>query len=297
MITPGTRIGLIGRNGAGKSTLIRVLLGSESPDSGSVQRAENLSVAYFDQNREALNPETTLVKTLCPSGEYVDYRGGKIHIRSYLDRFLFSQTQMDMPVGRLSGGEQSRVLLARLMLTQANLLVLDEPTNDLDMATLDVLQDCLLDFPGAILLVSHDRYFLDQISNRLLAFSPTDRSGVLTSFADLSQWEQWHAEELAQKSEHEKQSSSQATISGPVATLPTPSAAKKKKLSFKEQRELDTMESTIQAAESRLAEFIRQSELPENQTRATRMAEIAKQMAETQSEIDRLYSRWSELEA
>ncbi|MCB1198250.1 MAG: ABC-F family ATP-binding cassette domain-containing protein, partial [Deltaproteobacteria bacterium] len=166
-IGPGSRIGLIGKNGAGKSTLIRTLLSTEKASAGKVFHADQLQVAYFDQNREDLDLEQTLSNAICPDGDHVQYNGNMIHVRSYLDRFLFTKQQYDMKVGTLSGGEQSRLLVARLMLQPANLLILDEPTNDLDIATLNVLEQCLQDFPGAIILVSHDRYFLDQISNQL----------------------------------------------------------------------------------------------------------------------------------
>jgi len=199
LLSPGTRVGLLGANGAGKSTLIRVLLGEELPDHGVMHRADQLTVSYFEQNRETLDKQISLVRTLCPHGDHVEYRGQMIHIKSYLDRFLFTSLQMDLAVGQLSGGEQSRLLIAKLMLQPANLLVLDEPTNDLDMATLTVLQDCLTDFEGALLLVTHDRYFLDQVANKILAFPPlkptrSKDSGTLVSFADLSQWESWFEE-------------------------------------------------------------------------------------------------------
>jgi ABC transport system ATP-binding/permease protein len=188
VLTPGTRLGLLGANGCGKSTLIRTLLGEELPSSGKITQSEHFSVSYFDQRRDTLNPTLSLSKTLCPLGDSVDFRGTRVHIRSYLDRFLFTPSQMDMPVGRLSGGEQSRILIARLMLTRANLLVLDEPTNDLDMATLGLLEECLVEFPGAIILVTHDRYFMSQVATQIMAFAP---NGELTAFATVSQWETW----------------------------------------------------------------------------------------------------------
>lgn len=295
MITPGTRIGLLGPNGAGKSTLIRVLLGTEAADSGTVTRSDFLSVAYFDQTRESLNPDLTVVKTLCPSGEYVDYRGAKMHVRSYLDRFLFTQAQMDMPVGRLSGGEQSRLLLARLMLTQANFLVLDEPTNDLDMATLAVLEECLTEFGGAVLLVTHDRYFMDQVANRILAFHPFENQragGSLVSFADLSQWEEWHSKQEDAAKAAAQTSAPASAPAGAAASTP----AKKKKLGFKDQRELDSMETNIRVAEEKLAQLTSESSLPENVSNSVTLAKLSREMAETQAEIDRLYSRWAELE-
>ena len=192
LITPKTRLGLIGQNGSGKTSLIKVLLGKEESSSGTVIHSDHLKVAYFDQTRETLNPEESVLKTLCPAGDTVSFAGNQIHIRSYLDRFLFSGSQMDMAVGRLSGGEQSRLLIAKLMLSRANLLILDEPTNDLDFATLAVLEECLRDFDGAVILVTHDRYFLDQVSNQLLAFPPPgSEGGKLESFASMMQWEDW----------------------------------------------------------------------------------------------------------
>lgn len=293
-VVPGSRIGLLGRNGSGKSTLIRVLLGVEEPTTGSVKRSDLLTVAYFDQTREALDPEVTLAKTLCPLGDYVDFRGSRVHIRSYLDRFLFTTGQMEMKVGKLSGGEQSRLLIARLMLTQANLLVLDEPTNDLDMATLTVLEDCLKDFQGAVILVTHDRYFLDQVANQIIAFSPIS-DGTVTMFEGLSQWETWHAEKLKIYEKNKSamnanlgsnQSSNQGAVGG---------AKKKRKLSFKDQRELDSMESTIHTAEEKLQILTTQSGLPENISNSIKLGKLMQEMATTQTEIEHLYMRWSEL--
>ncbi|MDR3606190.1 MAG: ABC-F family ATP-binding cassette domain-containing protein [Oligoflexia bacterium] len=285
LLTPGTRVGLLGRNGAGKSSLIRVLLGIDPPDSGEVFRSDNLSVAYFEQNRESLDPKVTLSKTICPVGDYVDFRGGRVHVKSYLDRFLFSSGQMEMAVGKLSGGEQSRILIAKLMLNEANLLVLDEPTNDLDMATLSVLEECLTDFKGAVLLVSHDRYFLDQVSTKIVAYPG------LHSFVGIDQWETWRKEA----------GRTSATPRNGVTSGKTPPAESvarasgKRKLSYKEQRELDSMESTIQEVESKLNALTTESERPENASNATQLAKITAEMSALQSEIERLYMRWSEL--
>lgn len=294
VLSPGTRLGILGRNGCGKSTLIRVLLGEEPASVGTVTRSEHFSVAYFDQRRDTLDPELTIMKTLCPTGDHVDYRGARVHIRGYLDRFLFTPTQMEMPVGRLSGGEQSRILIARLMLTRANLLVLDEPTNDLDMATLGVLEECLDDFPGAVILVTHDRYFMDQVATQILAFAPElvglpkPNDGKLTSFASLSQWETWMTE-LA---------TGRGVTSGSLSySLDKKAPAEKKRgLSFNEQREFASMEATIHSAEKRLAELNHEISLPQNLSNAPRLAELTRQMAETEREVERLYQRWSELE-
>ncbi|NDD91036.1 ABC transporter ATP-binding protein [bacterium] len=292
LISPGTRLGLLGLNGCGKSTLIRVLLGQEPATMGEIFRSDQLKVAYFDQSRETLDPTLTVLKTVCPSGEFVDYRDQRLHVRSYLDRFLFSPTQMEMTVGKLSGGEQARLLIAQLMLRPANVLVLDEPTNDLDMATLGVLEECLIEFDGAVILVSHDRFFLSQVANTILAF-PQEGS-ELVSFADLDQWENWITQ---QGRENRQKLSSQNTPAQSFGREETPPTSKKKKLSYKDQRELDMMEQTIAAAEARLAKATEESALPENMSNSVALARLSKEMDDAQKEIDRLYSRWAELES
>jgi len=295
ILSPGKRLGLLGSNGSGKSTLIRTLLGQEKPTSGTVTHSEHLSIAYFDQKRDTLDPNVTLCKTLEPLGDHVDYRGGRVHIRSYLDRFLFTSTQMDMKVGRLSGGEQSRVLIAKLMLTQANLLVLDEPTNDLDMATLGVLEECLKEFPGAIILVTHDRYFLDQVATQILAFPPDNLSSTLVSFSSLSQWEDWISNFTTNTTAtSEPKKTVETVVAEPVKTVEK-TTERKRKLGFKEQRELDSMEPTIHKLETRLAELSTESAKPENQSNSTRLTELMNELSKTQFEIERLYRRWEEL--
>lgn len=290
-LTAGSRVGLLGANGCGKSTLIRVLLGKEDVDHGSIERAEQLSVAYFEQNRETLDPGLTLVETLCPQGDYVDFRGGRIHIRSYLERFLFTADQMEMKVGHLSGGEQSRLLIARLMLTPSNLLVLDEPTNDLDMVTLSVLEECLKEFQGAVLLVTHDRYFLDQVATKILAFH---HAGDLIAFAGIEQWEAWQAEQELQK---KTRNTASTQNKDQEASAISSKHAKKKKLSFNEQRELDSIEANIQTAETELARLEAESMRPELASNAMRLSELSQQMGALQHEIDRMYSRWAELDS
>jgi ABC transport system ATP-binding/permease protein len=282
-LSPGSRIGILGQNGVGKSTLIRTLIGTEEPTSGTVFRSDQLSVAYFDQAREILNPDLTLVETLCPKGDHVEYNGKFVHVRSYLDRFLFSSLQMNMKVGTLSGGEQSRVLVARMMLRPANVLVLDEPTNDLDIATLNVLEQCLKDFNGALILVTHDRYFLDQVANQLLAFPPPGSADPnLVSFASFSQWEEWRpAKQVAAK----------------VVAAPTQTAKKVVKLSFKEQRELDSMEETIGKAEEKLKGLAYETSLSENLSNAAVLTDLSKQMAEVHAQLEKLYEHWAELES
>lgn len=296
IIGPKSRIGLLGPNGCGKSTLIRMLVSGEAPDQGEVVHAEKLQVAYFEQNRESLDPSLSVYNTVCPMGDYVDFGETKVHARSYLTRFLFSYDQMEMPVGKLSGGEQSRLLIARLMLKRANVLVLDEPTNDLDMATLDVLQEVLKEFNGAVILVTHDRFFLDQVCNQILAFGH-DRKGhkVIERFADLSQWETWHAlqpEMPKVPSGKETTSELDAVTEAAKATV-SGTAPKKKKLSFNEQRELDGMEEKIQKKEARLTELTESMSSLGGDPKKLR--DLTKEMGALQSEIDKLYARWEEL--
>ncbi len=282
---PGSRVGLLGANGCGKSTLIRCLLGHEKVDSGIVLQAEQLPVSYFEQKRESLDLNISLQKTICPGGDTVIYRGNPIHIRGYLDRFLFTPEQIELPVGKLSGGEQSRLLLAKLMLKEAKVLVLDEPTNDLDIETLDVLQNCLTDFDGAVILVTHDRYFLDQVATEIVAFpSNENKRDELIKFADLSQWERWRAENQPLK-EFKKSRSEESE------------SKKKKKMSYHEVRELSSMENLIQETENKIEKLHLEVSQPEIQSNAKRLSELYQQIANAQQSVDRLYARWSELEA
>ncbi len=293
-VAPGTRLALLGPNGCGKSTLLRVLLGEEQPSAGSVFRADGLAVAYFAQARDALDPERSVADTVCPDGDYVSFRGARVHVRGYLDRFLFESGQSDMAVGKLSGGEQSRLLLAQLMLREAQVLVLDEPTNDLDLATLSVLEETLTEFDGAVLLVSHDRYFVDRVATTILAFDARAAgTATVTPFADLGQWEAWRAERAAASAD-----SGAAAAAATTATTPAPQAAAgRKRLSYKEQREYDGIEASIAAAEAALRETIADSERPDNASDHSRLVELLAAVAQRQTEVDQLYARWAELEA
>jgi len=316
---PGVRVGLLGPNGCGKSTLIRVLLGEEAPAAGTVTRADGLQVAYFQQSREALDPTLSLTDTLCPDGDHVSFRGARLHVRGYLERFLFTSEQMPMAVGKLSGGEQSRLLLAQLMLREAQLLVLDEPTNDLDLPTLAVLEESLTGFDGAVLLVTHDRYFLDQVATTILAFdtrpsrsapqargattafsgsrTPALRAGAagaprgVIPFASLGQWEAWRAETVA--AEKSAAASGGGAAGGTAASAP----GARRKLGYKEQREYDAIEETLARAEVALRDARADSERPEHASDAAKLVALLAAVDERQAEVDRLYARWAELEA
>ncbi len=264
-VGPGTRLGLIGPNGCGKSTLLRALVGEQRPTSGTVIRADGLRVGAFEQDRGSLDPDRSLADTVCPDGDFVDFRGARLHRYGYLERFLFRPDQMTVAVGRLSGGEQARLLVARLMLRPAHLLVLDEPTNDLDLPTLTVLEEALTSFDGAVLLVTHDRYFLDQVATQILAFhTHPEQRGQVSFFTGLAQWESWYATQTPTRDRP-------ARAAQPAAAA---TAGKRRKLGFREQREWDAMEGNITAAESRVSALQTEMELPAVATDGARLSAI-----------------------
>lgn len=291
LVNPKTRLALLGDNGSGKSTLIRIMLGEEAPDSGVVQRADNLKVAYFEQNRENLNPQQSVLKNICPDGDYVFYQGQYVFARSYLERFLFNRQQMDLPVEKLSGGEQSRLRLAQLMLSEAQVLILDEPTNDLDVATLTVLEESLRDFNGAVILVTHDRYFMDQVAQQILAFyRQRDGTQRMENFSGFLQWEEWFEEQkeldaVAAKKESEAKKASRENL------------GKAGKLTFKEKFELENMETTILDLENKLQVLLVESEKPEIVSQASKVQSLYSEITNFQAKIEKLYVRWAELEA
>lgn len=278
---PGMRLGLVGPNGSGKTTLLRILAGELAPDCGTIERADNLRVVYFEQNRDHLDPEVSLRRALCPHGDSVIYRDRPIHVAGWAKRFLFHSEQLDMPVSRLSGGERARLLIARLMLQPADLLLLDEPTNDLDIPTLEVLEESLMDFPGALVLVTHDRYMLDRVSTIVLGLNGKGGSGL---FADYSQWEQARSEGARVEKREEAPRPAPANGSG------------KKRLSYMEQREWDSMEDRIQAAERELARFQIQIEEASAAADAVRLRQAYDNAQASKAEVDKLYARWAELE-
>jgi ATP-binding cassette subfamily F protein uup len=278
-ITAGMRVGLVGPNGSGKTTLLRLLRGEMSPDRGQIRRADALRVVYFDQNRR-LDPDLTLRRALAPDSDSVIYQDRVLHVASWAARFLFSNEQLNQPVGRLSGGEKARVLISQLMLEPADVLLLDEPTNDLDIPTLEVLEETLLEFRGALVLVTHDRYLLDRVSTVVLGL---DGRGGVERFADYSQWDAWQAERKPQKPK-------------PAPVTATTPAATRKKLSYLEAREYVTLEPGIEQAERTLA--TRRAALEDPKIVADRhaLAEAVRDIEAAQGALDALYARWAELE-
>jgi ATP-binding cassette subfamily F protein uup len=286
VLRPGTRLGLVGPNGSGKTTLLRVLADEVAIDSGTIERADLLRIVYFDQFRARLDPEVSLRRALAPDADTVLYRDRPIHVAGWAKRFLFRAEQLDVPVSRLSGGERARAVIARLMLQPADLLLLDEPTNDLDIPTLEVLEDSLMEFTGAIVLVTHDRYMLDRVSTQVLGL---DGGGGWGLFADYSQWEDWRLEQQRQPAMRSE--------AAPSALSQPATAAPRKKLSYMEAREYDGIEDRIHEAEALLAALQADIQSPGVTSDPARLQQTYEKMQGAQSEVDRLYERWAELEA
>jgi ATP-binding cassette subfamily F protein uup len=282
-LRPGDKLGLLGANGSGKSTLLKILAGQLLPDSGAFKQAEGLKVVVFDQHRDQLDLNLTLRRALCPAGEHVEYKGNFVHVNSWANRFLFRPEQLDFNLSRLSGGEQSRVLIARLMLAPADLLLLDEPTNDLDLQSLEVLEAGIREFPGALVLVTHDRYLLDRVCGSLLALENGDHG----FFGDLEQWEGWRAQRAAEA----------ATTAAAAAPRAEPAQAGPPPLSREEAAELRGMENAIKNAEKRVAAAEQALHDPAIATRAEELHERQLKLDEARTRADALYARWEALEA
>ena len=286
-ITAGTRVGLVGANGSGKTTLLRLLRGEMEPVKGTVERADGLRMVYFDQIRQ-LDPDVTLRRALAPHSDSVIYRDQVIHVASWASRFLFANDQLNQPVGRLSGGERARVLIANLMLEPADVLLLDEPTNDLDIPTLEILEESLLEFKGALVLVTHDRYLLDRVSTVVLGL---DGQGSVQRFADYSQWDAW-------VNEKENERESPRKKDKPKTGVPAASASSsKKKLSYQDGREYSTIEDRVAKAEEVLDEKRTLLLDPDVMKDGRKVGQIQQEMAAAQEQVDTLYARWAELEA
>jgi ABC transport system ATP-binding/permease protein len=281
VLSPGTRLGLLGPNGSGKSTLIRLITGELDPDGGRIEHADDLRIVTLDQQRSGFDPATTLRRALAPEGDQVIFGGRPIHVAAWARRFLFPPEALGMPLGRLSGGEQARVHVAALMLRPADVLMLDEPTNDLDIATLEVLEESLVEFPGAVVLVTHDRFLFERVSTTVLAL---DGRGAVTPFADYSQWD---AARRACSAIDAKPS--------PQRRVVTKSGARR--LTWAEQREWDGMESAILAAEEAVATCQAATLDPMVAANAGELAARCRALEEAEQTVERLYARWAELEA
>ncbi|HTF23481.1 MAG TPA: ABC-F family ATP-binding cassette domain-containing protein [Candidatus Limnocylindria bacterium] len=287
-VTSGMRMGLVGPNGSGKTTLLRLLRGDIKPESGKIRRAEGLRIVYFDQDRE-LDPDITLRRALAPDSDAVIYQERVIHVAAWAERFLFSAENLNQRVGRLSGGERARVLIAQLMLQPADVLLLDEPTNDLDIPTLEILEESLLEYGGALVLVTHDRFMLDRVSTVVLGL---DGRGSAERFADYSQWEAWQRTQLSLATPK----SANGDRGPRPARDEVPRAVAKKKLSYTEAREFAAMESRINEAEQILHAKRAALEDPSITSDRISLQNACAQLDEAQKSVDTLYARWAELE-
>jgi ATP-binding cassette subfamily F protein uup len=285
VVSPGTAIGILGHNGSGKSTLLKLLAKELEPDHGTVTHADKLQVVYFDQNRDQLNPKMTLRRTLSDTGHTVMYRGQTVHLAGWAKRFQFQPEQLDLPIELLSGGEQARAVIARLMLQSADVLIVDEPTNDLDIPTREVLEDSLKDFPGALVLVTHDRYMLEEVCTEFVGL---DGKGGFGQFADYGQWEAWLRRQRSGKDPSRTQSRSHTT----AAARP-----KSNKLSFRDQQEYDTIEKRVLDAEAALEQCRAETENPKIASNHLLLQEAYVALKAAEQEVERLYTRWAELEA
>jgi ATP-binding cassette subfamily F protein uup len=284
VLTNGAKLGIVGPNGSGKTTILRAITGELQAIAGRVVRAGTLRIVYLSQLRE-LDPNLTLRRTLAPDSDSVVYQGAVVHVAGYAAKFLFTGDQLNQPVERLSGGERARVLLARLMLQPADVLILDEPTNDLDIPTLEILEEALLDFAGALVLVTHDRYLLDRVTGSVLGL---DGRGNAALFASYAQWEEWRGfgtnQDCAEAAAREVSDMSSA-----------PSATMRKKLSYMEQREYDSIDAHIHVVDGRLKNAKERVADPNVTVDAEALIAALAELEAAQAEHDRLLERWLEL--
>jgi ABC transport system ATP-binding/permease protein len=290
LLSPGVRVGLLGANGSGKTTFIRVLTGAIPPDEGTIQRADDLKIVVFDQNREQLPQDVTLRWALAGNNQSVDFRGRNIHLVAWAKQFLFSKSQLDMPVRDLSGGEQARILIARLMLQPADVLVLDEPTNDLDITSLDVLEDSLTDFAGAIVLVTHDRFMLDRVCNEILGL---DGDGHVGRYADCAQWQAAQTRKDNRRRDESPRGAPKTSKKSRKSKRNQPTTG----LTSSESAELRDMEVTIAEAEDRVEQWRLATEDPAVAGDHVEAQKRWEELESAKKHASALYARWEELEA
>lgn len=276
ILSPGTRMGLMGPNGSGKTTLLRLLLGDLEPDQGKIKIADGLKIIHFDQHRAELPLHLTLREALSPNGEYVLFRGRPIHVNGWCKRFLFSPDHLGMKLETLSGGERARIAIAHLMLQSADLLLLDEPTNDLDIPTLETLEESLLDFPGAVVLITHDRCMLNRICTTLLALGNPEQTDL---YSDYAQWE-----------------NAQTAIEKPKEIKVRAPRENQAKRSYAQQKELKQTEEKIEKLEGEVKRLTRTLEEPEIAQNPQKLSEVCMAIGLLENQIEQLYLRWEELE-
>ncbi|HEY0857256.1 MAG TPA: ATP-binding cassette domain-containing protein [Albitalea sp.] len=292
-ILRGDKVGLIGPNGAGKTTLLKLILGELQLTSGIVRQGARLEVAYFDQMRSKLDLDATLADTISPGSEWVEFNGARKHVMSYLNDFLFSPERAHSPVRTLSGGERNRLLLARLFALPANVLVLDEPTNDLDIDTLELLEELLQNYAGTVFLVSHDRRFLDNVVTSTIAWEGDEAPGLWREYE--GGYEDWKLQKARAKALREQQVPAKP-VDKPKATAKEVPAAKPRKLSYKEQRELDELPGLIEALEAEqkeLGDLLARPELYASEPK--RAAEAQVRFAQIDDELTAALERWEAL--
>lgn len=279
-IGPGFCLGVVGENGSGKSTFLSILEKKILPDEGKVEWAQDLKISVFDQNRSKLNPQLTLKQALNPGGgDSVNYKGRSIHVVTWAKRFLFMPDQLDMPVKSLSGGEKARIIIANIMLTPCDILLLDEPTNDLDILSLEVLEDSIRQFPGAVILVSHDRYLMDKVCHKILYLDTTAQARFFKDFQQILNFRQTMVEK-PKKNRTTKEKKKPTIIA----------------FSYKDKYELDHIEEKILAAEEEVDGLTAKIQHPEIISHPEKMKHYCSLLKQTQEQVQELYDRWECLE-
>jgi ATP-binding cassette subfamily F protein uup len=284
VLSPGTRLAVVGPNGSGKTTFVKTLLGLIPPQTGTISQATNVRVAFLDQVRSALAEDISLKEFLAPHSDSVMFQGAPVHVAAWASRFLFSHNHLSRSLSKLSGGERARAILAKSISQEADILVFDEPTNDLDIATLENLEQGFESFPGAIVLITHDRYLLDRTASSVLGLS----NGEATIFGSYQLWD-----------EHKRQIQHSLVPTRNAASKDTKSETQPrqlKKLSYKDARELSMIEETIAVAEEKLDTIRRDLDSGEHASNAQKLSELCSTLSQQEAEVDRLYRRWQELE-
>ncbi len=307
---PGFCLGVVGVNGSGKSTFLSLLEKKTVPDQGTVKWAEGLKVAVFDQHRSRLNPDRLLREALNPAGgDSVNFQGKSVHVVTWAKRFLFMPDQLDMPVHRLSGGEKARIVLASLMLQPADVLLLDEPTNDLDILSLEVLEQRIQEFPGAVVIVSHDRYLMDRVCHRMLFLDPDSPPAFYRNFTQIlsaaarkvpgsgKQAADSNASAASGSSAPSRPASKSSSGTQRAAgTAARSTAGSRPVFSYKDKYELEHMEETILTAEAAVAHLTAQVQDPEIMADPKQLADVCRDLEKAETRVQALYARWEELE-